>query len=164
MTGGIDLTEFSWDFTRFFDTLDLDHDGTLIASEIDQYERQVPELRSGGYGGIGEYGGGGGGAAGLHRDDADAGEGTGGGQSDSVGPPPAYAPGGSARFYEIINIPEPVTAMDLDLSGTITKYEFQRAAVRRFAILDTRQRGYLTLAELPEPEALRHKNPQRWRR
>ena len=205
--GKIDLTEMTWDFDRFFDSLDTDHDGTLRNDEIERYERMVPELHSGGFAGGGNFGGGGGrgkggghhrgggggggrgggmgggmggtgggfggggGAGGYHGDDAGAGSGgaQGGGQDeqssdDTPHAPPAYVPTGSATRYELISIPEPVAAMDTDLSGTVTRLELHRAAARRFAILDVKQRGYLTLADLPEPDAERHINPGRNRR
>lgn len=198
--GKIDLTEFTWDFDRFFDSLDTDHDGTLRSDEIERYERMVPELHSGfagggfgggagrGRGGGGHHrggrGGGGGGmgggmgggnfggvggAGGYHGDDVGTGAATAqDGQeeqsSDDNHPQPAYVPTGNATRYELISIPEPVSSMDTDLSGTITRLELHRAAARRFAILDQKQRGYLTVADLPEPDAERHLNPQRNRR
>jgi hypothetical protein len=200
--GKIDLTEMTWDFDRFFDSLDTDHDGTLRNDEIERYERMVPELHSG-FAGGGNFGGGGGrgkggggrhrgggggghgggmgggmggtggsfggvgGAGGYHGDDAGAGTAQDGQEeqsSDDNHPQPAYVPTGSATRYELISIPEPVSAMDTDLSGTVTRLELHRAAARRFAILDVKQRGYLMLADLPEPDAERHINPQRNRR
>ncbi|MFA5965948.1 MAG: EF-hand domain-containing protein [Sphingomonas sp.] len=184
--GRIDLSEFTWDFDRFFDTLDTDHDGTLRSDEINRYERMVPELRGGGFasegfgggrpggggrhrgghggGGAGRgggFGGGGGGAGGYHGDDGGAG-GQDEGESDTgTHAPQLYIPEGGATRFELIAIPEPVTAMDTDLSGTITRRELHAAAVRRFGILDQKQRGYLTLDALPEPDALRHKGGPR---
>ncbi len=186
--GRLDLTEFTWDFDRFFDSLDTDHDGTLRSDEIERYERMVPELRGGGFaeggfggggrrgggrpgggghhrggqggGGFGSFAGGGGGAGGYHGDDGAAGQD--GGQeesgSDTPRPQPLYVPEGGASRYELIAIPEPLTAMDTNLTGTIDRRELHAAAARRFAILDQKQRGYLLLDELPEPDALRHKN------
>ena len=189
--GRIDLTEMTWDFDRFFDSLDTDHDGTLRSDEIERYEHMVPELHSrfagagfGGGGGRGRGGGGGhhrggrggggmgggfggvGGAGGYHGDDSGAAalDGQEEQSSDDNHPQPAYVPTGSATRYELISIPEPVSSMDTDLSGTITRLELHRAAARRFAILDVKQRGYLTIADLPEPDAERHLNPQRNRR
>ncbi|MDB5708631.1 MAG: EF-hand protein [Sphingomonas bacterium] len=199
--GKIDLTEMTWDFDRFFDSLDTDHDGTLRNDEIERYERMVPELHSGfagggGFGGGGGRGkgggghhrgggggghggggmggtgggfGGGGGAGGYHGDDAGVAAGAAqDGQeeqsSEENHAPPAYVPTGSATRYELISIPEPVSAMDTDLSGTVTRLELHRAAARRFAILDVKQRGFLMLTDLPEPDAERHINPQRNRR
>jgi len=185
--GKIDLTEMTWDFDRFFDSLDTDHDGTLRSDEIERYEHMVPELHSGfagrGFGGGGGRGRGGhhrggrgggmggglggvGGAGGYHGDDsgAAAADGQEEQSSDDNHAPPAYVPTGSATRYELISIPEPVSAMDTDLSGTVTRLELHRAAARRFGILDQKQRGYLTIADLPEPDAERHLNPQRYRR
>jgi hypothetical protein len=193
--GKIDLTEMTWDFDRFFDSLDTDHDGTLRSDEIERYEHMVPELHSGfaggGFGGAGgrRRGGGGhhrggrggggmgggmngggfggvGGAGGYHGDDSGAAvqDGQEEQSSDDNHSQPAYVPTGSATRYELISIPEPVSAMDTDLSGTITRLELHRAAARRFGILDQKQRGYLTIADLPEPDAERHLNPQRNRR
>jgi hypothetical protein len=197
--GRIDLSEFTWDFDRFFDALDTDHDGTLRSDEINRYERMVPELRggggfasggfgggerpgggghrrggrgsggpgSGGPGGGGSGGFGGGGAGGYHGDDGVAGQD--GGQEEEQSDPgtraaPLYVPEGGATRYELIAIPEPVTAMDTDLSGTITRRELHAAAARRFGILDQKQRGFLTLDALPEPDALRHKGGPKRRR
>jgi hypothetical protein len=187
--GRVDLTEFTWDFDRFFDSLDTDHDGTLRSDEIERYERMVPELRgggfaSGGFGGGERHGGGGhrrgghgggggfssfggaGGAGGYHGDDDAAGQE--GGQeeqsSDTPRPQPLYIPEGGATRYELIAIPEPLTAMDTNLSGTIDRRELHAAAARRFGILDQKQRGYLTLDQLPEPDAMRHKDGPKRRR
>ena len=58
-------------------------------------------------------------------------------------------PRGAGRFG-LINSPEPVTAMDTDMSGLVTRAGVQSAADRRFHILDRDAQGFLILATLPE--------------
>ncbi|MEO7814303.1 MAG: hypothetical protein ABIR87_02540, partial [Sphingomicrobium sp.] len=73
-----------------------------------------------------------------------------------------FGPSGGGR-YGIINIPEPVAAMDTDLNGIVTQREMLSAAQRRFRILDTDEKNYLLLRELPEPYAQRHAGKKRKR-
>jgi len=58
-------------------------------------------------------------------------------------------PEGAAPF-SFLNVPEPLSAADVNFSGTITKANFLKVADRRFNSLDAAQDGYLTLAKLPK--------------
>jgi hypothetical protein len=53
-----------------------------------------------------------------------------------------------AGQFSLFAIPEPVTGADLDLSGRVTLDEFRRTAVIRFNLLDSDQKGRLTLEQL----------------
>lgn len=74
--------------------------------------------------------------------------------------------GGRARAYQpvrtplamanLLNIPQPVKAADLDVNQFITPEEWQRTSARWFGLLDRDKDGVLTLAELP---ALRTEGP-----
>jgi hypothetical protein len=55
-----------------------------------------------------------------------------------------------AAAYNLLAEAEPVRAADTNLDGRITKAEFLAAADRRFALLDKRHDGKLTLDELPQ--------------
>jgi Ca2+-binding EF-hand superfamily protein len=58
-----------------------------------------------------------------------------------------------AAAYTLLREAEPLMAADTDLDGRITKEEFLAAADRRFARLDKRGDGKLTLDELPRTVA-----------
>jgi hypothetical protein len=50
-----------------------------------------------------------------------------------------------AGVYGLLNEPEPVAAADTQFNSRITPEEFRAAADRRFAVLDSKGLGYLTL-------------------
>jgi hypothetical protein len=54
-----------------------------------------------------------------------------------------------AMAYSLLAEAEPIRAADTNLDGRVTKEEFLAAADRRFALLDKRHDGKLTLDELP---------------
>jgi hypothetical protein len=54
-----------------------------------------------------------------------------------------------AQAYTLLIEAEPLSSADTNLDGRITKAEFMAAADRRFALLDKRHDGRLTLDELP---------------
>ncbi len=54
---------------------------------------------------------------------------------------------GAAR-YGLLNLPEPVAGADADFNRGTTLDEFRRAALHRFQLLDSKQAGRVTLAEL----------------
>src|SRR3954451_24087532 len=58
-----------------------------------------------------------------------------------------YGPQGAGR-YALLTLPEPVAAADADLNRAITLQEFRQAALDRFALLEKRHEGRLTLQEL----------------
>lgn len=55
-----------------------------------------------------------------------------------------------AAAYNLLAEAEPVRAADTNLDGLVSKEEFLAAADRRFALLDKRHDGKLTLDELPQ--------------
>jgi len=169
--GKIDRSEFNADFDRFFGVLDINRDQVIDPSEVTRYERDVlPEVTTGdgsfgepprrGRGGRPDGGrpSGGPGDGGRQRIAGGQVDQDGGGSGGIQAPPPKRrddVPIVGAGRYGMINIPEPVTSMDINLDGTITRYESRQAAIRRFALLDPDNRGFLRLADLPHPDAQR---------
>jgi len=150
--GKLDHGEFMDDASAFFDVLDLNHDGVLSSYEVAVYEHKVaPEIL--GYNvAVSDRRG----ARGLPGHD--------GARlwlaqmaSPQVGldvPNEATAkveeiPEGAAPF-SLQEIPEPLSAADVDFSGFILKANYMKLADRRFNVLDHDQDGYLVLAKLPK--------------
>lgn len=143
--GYLTADEMVLDAYRFFDTLDLNHDGILDPDEIDRYEQDVaPEvggepLALQGPQSVDDTD-----PSDLDTSDVDQNKQAtrikGGGDSDQSNT-------GAGRFA-LIDIPEPVAAADTDLSRSVTRDEFRRAAILRFNLLDSKHEGRLTLAEL----------------
>ena len=129
----VTLKEFVTDADRFFATLDTDHDGEIIPSELSRYELKiVPETQL--YAPSIE--------GGKARRDADKAL-----RKTVKNGQLAYgAPIGAGR-YAFTNVPEPVAAADADYNRGITRIEFEQAAAARFAALDGGRP--LTLARLP---------------
>jgi hypothetical protein len=158
--GRLTEAEFTADFVRFCASLDVNHDGVIDAEEIDRYETTIaPEVHASDFGGggpgAGERRGGGGGRHGGHR-----GGGRGGGDEgressgSSARPVGSYGnrPQGAGRF-DLLGLPEPVSAMDTDFRARIGRQDVLDAAGVRFGALDTQHHGYLTLGDLPETAA-----------
>jgi hypothetical protein len=141
--GKLDPGEFNTDFLRFFDALDINHDGAIDSIERNRYEAEVaPETLGGAWTGARE------------RDSNKEWASKFGGDVDlpSVDRPKRTAgrvPTGAAR-YDLLGLPEPVAAMDLELRGRISRRAAGEVAQMRFNQLDTLHRGYLTLDTLPE--------------
>jgi hypothetical protein len=166
--GKLTLAEMQRDADRFFDTLDVNHDGEIDPDEISRYEDEIaPEIRGSsgmGFGGSengGRAAGGGGrggrgGHGGGHRG---GGGGEGRGEEGSSGGQPQMArPEGlkGAGRFGILNIPEPVASADYDFNRGISRAEFRRAAAERFLLLDVKHHGLITRDELPAlPESSR---------
>ena len=139
--GKLDTDEFVADFLRFFDQLDVDHDGAIDGVERTRYENEVaPETLGGSSEQRNSF-------ADESADRDIAGEGASG---DTDAPKPRYGanPTGAGRF-DLFGMPEPVAAMDTEMRGRITRRAAQQAADDRFALLDQAHRGYLTLDTLP---------------
>jgi len=139
--GKLDKAEFVADFLRFFDTLDLDHDGAIDGAERTRYENEVaPETLGGSSTSRNAF-------ADEPVDSDIAGEGS---AADTDAPKPRYGanPSGAGRF-DLFGLPEPVAAMDTEVRGRISRRVAQQAAEDRFALLDAQHRGYLTLDSLP---------------
>lgn len=139
--GKLTEAEFDADFLRFFASVDSNHDGVIDGTEIDRYENATPELRSGGF-------------ARDRYEDQPAGD-DGSKPARALGSYMSDSPQGGGRF-DLLRIPEPVASMDTELKGRITRQQAQDAADYRFSLLDTKHRGYLVLAELPETFAQTH--------
>lgn len=144
--GKLDAGEFTADFLRFFDTLDANHDGAIDSLEKSNYESTVaPETLGGSW-------------VGTRQVDANEewnskfAAGTSLPQVDRPKRDKGRVPTGAAR-YDLLGLPEPVAAMDMELRGRITRRAAGEAAQLRFNQLDTAHRGYLTLAELPPTPA-----------
>jgi len=145
--GKLDKDEFVADFMRFFDQLDVDHDGAIDGAERSRYENEIaPETLGGSMEQRDAF-------AGEPDDSESGGEGASG---DSEARKPRYGlnPTGAGRF-DLFGMPEPVAAMDIELRGRITRRAAQQAAEDRFAMLDQLHRGYLTLDSLPPTYAQR---------
>jgi hypothetical protein len=160
--GAITMGEFQADAERAFRLYDIDADGVIDGLEIQAYERErAPEISEfafaadaprGGHGHGGRRGRGG------PRDAGGDGEATEARSQDRSGDGDARFRGagttGAARF-SLLNEPEPLLAADADVDGKVTRAEWARAAVRRFALLDRDHAGRLTLAALRASTAKR---------
>jgi Ca2+-binding EF-hand superfamily protein len=133
--GRLTLAEFRADAARFFATLDVDHNHEIGPDEIERYETEVaPEIRV-----ISTYG-----DASLAKTDDDG----------TVTDPPYPTRLGAGRFG-YLDMPEPVVSADANLDRAISPQEFDQAAQRRFAMLDTNGDGAITRDELPKLDATR---------
>jgi hypothetical protein len=153
--GRIDRAEFLADAEVFFHALDTNRDGVVDGFEVSNYEHNVvPEI-------LGAYrapAGDGQGEAHARRGPAPGDGPDGGGRKRGRGGRKARdgaaAPGdevmGGAAPYELLNLPEPVSSADTNLTGHVSLSDFMAAAGRRFERLDTRSQGYFTLADLPK--------------
>lgn len=152
--GKLTREEMRAEADAFFRTLDTNHDGVIDGFEVQTYEQTIaPEILP-------------------HIDNLRAGEGF-DPNLDLADQRNTERPGSSGRarggfqlrqprevkgetgaqgaaVYSLINQPEPVAAADADFDGKISLAEFEAAADRHFEILDTKQQGYLTLADLPK--------------
>jgi hypothetical protein len=132
--------ELSADADRFFATIDTDHDGELDPQEVSAYELDVaPEIK-------------------LYQPDAGFFRRPQRGKEQRQARRDArsradYAAAYGAGQWASLNIPEPVASADLDINRGVSRPEFAEVAARRFAILDTGARGYLTYDALPRSPA-----------
>lgn len=137
--GGLTPAEFDADALRFFDALDLNHDGKLNNLETQNYEdkvapeivRKIPLL-------------------------SDRGPGRGSDPMKALpkpneGPTRLRPPSEGAGYYSFLNEPQPVTGADTDFNTIISRTEWSAAAKRRFGRLDKNADRALRLDELPTP-------------
>lgn len=160
--GTVSRDEFAADGLAYFEQLDSDDDGRVSNREIMDHEAEViaplaavlprpdgpPRRRPpGGPGGPDGPGGPGG----------PGGGGGGGTPPGGMSPPPPDMPrrGPMPRLpqgvsmFGLLNVPQPVRSMDLDLNQRLEPGEVAEAAGRWFALLDTDGDGRLTPEELP---------------
>jgi hypothetical protein len=146
--GAIGWTEFEADFTRYFASLDADHDGEIAPAEVTRYETEIlPEMASRG-GGMGRRRSGDDDGGGRSTMGGGRGSGFGGG-----GRPDGPVPGGMAMMvgaarFGLIPIPHPLWDADADFNRGVSRTEWAHAAAQRFAVLDDAHNGRLTLAAL----------------
>jgi Ca2+-binding EF-hand superfamily protein len=130
--GALTPAEMRADAARFFASLDTDGDGEIEPAEMARYETVVaPEVQVGLQMRGTRFG--------DWRDPH--------GRNRRVA---LYDDGieGAGR-YAFLNIPQPVIAADEDLNRGVSREEFERAADRRFGLLDRDGDGRLVRAELP---------------
>lgn len=141
--GKIDRAEFMADASRFFRSIDRDHDGRLTPDEVAAYEHDVaPEIAL--YSSRPQLG------------DGETGRGRPGGLvALALGDSPTSGYGGpmGAGRYSWLNVPEPVVSADADVDRLVTEAEFRAAAERRFDALDKDHAGSLRLATLGQTPA-----------
>ena len=125
--GAVTVTEFQADATRFYATLDVNHDGEIAPDEMSRYETQIaPEVQAG----IGMA---------IMRNNRRR-------IRSDEGP---YGRGTQALLY----IPQPVISADGDFNRGVSPAEFRHTAGQRFLLIDRNHDGRLTRDELgPPPE------------
>ena len=147
--GKLTLAEFRADTLAFFRELDTNHDGVIDGFEAQDYEQKVaPEIlpRVAGL------------AAGEGMD-LSLGKDRGSRNGPDIGAMNGGR-GGEARagdrvaqgagLFGLLNEPQPVASTDARFDGKITPDDFRAAADRRFAALDKKKLGYLSLVDLPK--------------
>jgi hypothetical protein len=146
--GRLTKTEFEADARAFFQSLDANHDGVVDGFELQHYEREVapeinPEIEGLRFGEGMDLSLG---SGSQERSQAQI------GRSPRQGGRPQAGdrrPEG-AGLYSLLNEPEPVAAADLRFDSRITLDEFMTVTDERFAALDPKGVGYLTLSGLPK--------------
>lgn len=141
--GKISHDEFIADANRFFDVLDVNHDGYINSPENTRYENVVaPEIQ--------------------RTDPRITQPQTFVRADDSEMDPNPDENGASSRYikkivgasqYGLIDEPQPVRAADANFDFRVSRAEWLSATQQRFAILDRNQDGYITLNELPHTPA-----------
>ena len=138
--GKLDVGEMRDDAARFFKTLDLNGDGVLDGSEVNNYETRIaPEILTPPTSAL---------ETGIIRvAAADVGTGL----DVSQG----------AAYYSLFREPEPVRSADRNFDYRVTLQEFLAHSDRHFKALDVDNEGYLTLAKLPRTAAERQAKAHR---
>ena len=174
--GKLDPAEFQADFMQFFDAIDVNHDGAIDGTERERdgfvagilldaidgverihYENEVaPETLGNSW-------------SGPSQEETNAEWNS--KFDDDVNLPDVDRPAtkvgerrtGAGRF-DLLGLPEPVAAMDMELRGRISRRAATEAATFRFNQLDAMHRGYLTLDALPKSPADRSGGDDRRKR
>ena len=135
--GALSRDEFDKDAARWFAVLDRGHDGEIDPGDIEYYESAlVPEIR-------------------VDSEEApNAGGDDGEGGSDSSSPKPTFHVKLGAAHYSYFDYPEPVMVADTNFNRGVDPREFQRAADKRFDLLDTNHDGKIERGELPKISAV----------
>ncbi|MGI8704707.1 MAG: EF-hand domain-containing protein [Sphingomicrobium sp.] len=141
--GMITAVEMRADASKFFQALDINHDGEIDSEEIVFYEREIaPEVQVNSNWKLSRQAAAADKQSGANRDDRKRRR-----TRDNVNGYQIDGLQGAAR-YGLLNLPQPVVGADADFNRKITLDEFTRAASYRFQLLDTQRTGRLTLAEL----------------
>ena len=171
--GKLTRDEFVADAARYFQTLDLNHDGVIDGQELKAYEtenrprgsparRRQAQPAPGGRSNVPLSRPGTGPAAAAAagrwrwRSAAGGGEkacGGAGGQQPGGGPGGGMPQAQGAAPYGLLGDREPVASADLDLNSRITLANFRTKAAQRFVRLDADGKGYLLIADLPKTAA-----------
>jgi Ca2+-binding EF-hand superfamily protein len=122
--GSLTAVEMIADAQRYFQVLDSNHDGEIDPDEMAHYEEITPQLRA--------------------RSIVTTTRLPGGEQDVQVDNET------SAGRLGLLQIPQPVSSADTNFNRGVSLAEFSRAANDRFALLDFRRTGRLTLSELQD--------------
>ena len=147
--GKVDRDEFVADAEAFFKVLDSNGDGVIDSYEVAVYEHNIAPEVLGFTAPISDRRLDNGKPPRLWLAQTTTNSIQNGGAPDAPSQPVEEVPQGAAPFC-LIETPEPITAADVNFSGTIQKADFLALADRRFTALDKGQAGYLTLAKLPQ--------------
>lgn len=131
--GKLTAEEMVADADRFFALLDTDKDGEIGPRELAHYEAMLARN-------VGRY-------HGRRKTDSDLED-----SQTFLDPTEAEAllGDGAARF-NYLGMPEPVIAADTNLNRGVSLDEFERAAWRRFQLLDVNSKGAIALKDLANP-------------